>query len=321
MKTIKLQKILALILATVFLVALMSSHVNAGTMEDYFAGIAFPPPAEALKKTSVAAIYKADDLTPIYEKNTEKSIAPASLTKLVTASVVLENVSEDVVFTVGSEMQLVASDSSVCGLKQGMDVSVYDLMCGLLMRSGNDAAYTLAVNVARLSCEYELDDSEAIAYFCGMMNDFAEKIGARNSCFATPDGYDAEGQYTTAQDLALIAAYAMKNETISEITSCAKRIPPFVSKDVLMWYNTNFFMNPDFPLYNDKVFGMKTGSTDDAGKCLIMLYNQNGVDYIAITTGSKTEGYRYMSSSHLMNAHCLSENVEEITCGMSGILN
>lgn len=318
----KVKKKIFALFAAVIIIIVSSLNVSAKkTIEDYFSEMEFPDPVSAIEQTPCLAIYKAESGEAVIGKNTDVKIAPASLTKLVTASVVLLNVSTDEVFTVGSELELVEYDSSVCGIRQGMELTVYDLLCGLLMRSGNDAAYTLAVNVARLDCGEVQDDSESVAYFCGMMNGFLETLGIENSHFCTPDGYDAEGQYTTVEDLAVIASYAMNIETISEITSCAQMTPPFEDEEITVWHNTNFFMHPGFKLYNPNVCGMKTGSTDDAGKCLISRSTKNGETLIVIVSGCKTEGQRYMASQQLMTSYYFSQNFAALTYSMLGIMN
>lgn len=289
------------------------------TVEDYFAEMEFPHPIEAFEETPYMAVYSVENLSVFYQKDANAYIAPASLTKLVTASVVTMFFNPEDILTVGSELDLVERDSSVCGLKKGMKLSVYDLLCGLLMRSGNDAAYTLAVNVARRVLGLELDDESAIIWFCDMMNAFCDDIGAENSCFKTPDGYDAEGQHTTVSDLALIASYAMRNELISQITSLSRRSSPF-ENDIKEWHNTNFFMHEAFPLYNPAVIGMKTGSTDNAGKCLITLYREGGRNYLTIVTGCRSEGQRYMSSAFLMMLRTLAEDCLNITAGLKGCI-
>jgi len=313
-------RIFALFAAVILIVSSMNVSAKK-TVADYFAEMEFPNPIEAIEQTPSFAIYKSETGEPVLKKKSDKKIAPASLTKLVTASVVLLNVSTDEIFTVGSEIELIGHGSSVCGIEQGMKLTVYDLLCGLLMRSGNDAAYTLAVNVARRDCDDELDDKEAVDYFCGMMNRFLETLDIQNSHFCSPDGYDAEGQYTTVDDLAVIASYSMGVETISQITSCPKMVPPFEYEDVTVWHNTNFFMHPDFLLYNPNVRGMKTGSTDDAGKCLISIYEENGEELIVIVSGCKTEGQRYMSSQQLMTSYYLSQHFDILTYSMLGMIN
>lgn len=317
------KRIIAIITAFLF-AAVSSVNVSAKkTIEDYFAEMEFPLPHEAFNSAPYMALYSAEDLKPIYQRSADIPVAPASLTKLVTASVVLENVSVTEAFTVGSELELVEYDSSRCGIKENMTLSVYELLQGLLMRSGNDAAYTLAVNVARAVSGEELRDKDAVEYFCEMMNKLCRSIGAENSSFATPDGYDADGQLTTLDDLALIASYAMQNEIIAEITSCASCVSPLESEDgaEILWYNTNFFLNPAFPLYDENVFGIKTGTTDDAGKCLITRFMDGETAYIAIVSGCASEGERYMSTKSLIDQLCLARKMPVLRYMLLGVVN
>ena len=313
-------KAVALILAIATVISIPASVTAERSVSDYFAELEMPHPYDAFESTPQMGLYRVDGLECVYERNAERIIAPASLTKLVTASVVVWSLSPDTVLTVGSELDMVRPGSSVCGLKKGMRLSVYDLMCGLLMRSGNDAAYTLAVNVARHDSGEELSDSDAVEYFCGMMNDFVDGLGLKNSRFYSPDGYDTYGQHTTVADLAVIAAYVTEVDAIFEITSRSMIRSPIEGDESPIWHNTNFFMHPDFPLYEESVFGMKTGSTGDAGKCLITLYRENGVDYLCIVTGCDSEGGRYVSSRVLMMLNSFSEDFGAITYGMLGLI-
>ncbi len=247
-----------------------------------------------------AAIYEADGLRPIYEQNVHEKRSPASLTKLVTASVALKYVSPETVYTVGSELGFVAWDSSVCGIQRGQRLSLYDLLTGLLMCSGNDAAYTIAVNVARDVSEEELSDKEAVEYFCGLMNGFTASIGMVESNFETPDGYEAEGQFTTASDLAKVSEYAMNVEIIAEIASQPQKTVTVASGDTFEWMNSNFFLHAEMAYYNPHVTGLKTGSTSAAGKCLVSTVEIEGKGYIVIVLGCLNDEQRYGYSQDLI---------------------
>ena len=294
------KRIFALLTALLILSAGFTAVDARKTIEEYFAEMVIPDITEASVTTPRMAVYDLESGACLYGKGNADLTAPASLTKLVTAMVVLKNLPVYETVTVGSELDLVEYDSSRCGIKEGQTYSVYGLLYGLLMRSGNDAAYTLAVNTARAVCETKLNDREAAEYFCGMMNDLCRDIGAANSNFATPDGYDATGQLTTLDDLAIIAKKALEYEIIAEITSCPLIEVYTTENEKNVWRNTNFFLNTAFPLYNPNVRGMKTGSTDDAGKCLITLFTSGGREFIAIVSGCTTEGERYASASYLM---------------------
>ncbi len=247
-------------------------------------------------------LYCAENLTAIYEKSANERIYPASLTKLITACTALEYVSADAVFTVGTELNLVNSGSSLCMISQGQSLTLDNLLTGMLMKSGNDAAYTVAVNVARtVSGDLSLDDSQAVEMFVSLMNEYANKLGMNNSHFVNPDGWDDENQYTTVSDLAIVAANALKIDLICEIVSKYSENVVFESGENITWTNTNALLNPESPYFCENCIGMKTGSTLLAGKCLVAVFDINGNKYIAITSNSQSEEQRYKSTLKLYN--------------------
>lgn len=250
-----------------------------------------------------AGLYKADSLECLYSLNADTKVAPASLTKMVTACVAIENMPLNTVITVGSELSLVPKYSSLCYIYKNQRVKLSDLLTGMLLCSGNDAAYTIAANVGRYaSGKSGLGDQEAVDYFCSLMNDYVKKIGAVNSNFTTPDGSDSEGQYSTVNDLAIITAHAMKNKTIATITSTHYKKVVFVSGQLAKWTNTNELIHPDSPYYTECVSGFKTGGTELAGKCLSATFTVNGVEYIAIVMGCEDNDARYENILKLINS-------------------
>ncbi|MBR6603792.1 MAG: D-alanyl-D-alanine carboxypeptidase, partial [Clostridia bacterium] len=163
-------------------------------------------------------LYNAKSLEAFYTESADARIYPASLTKMVTASVALKYGNLDDVYRVGSELDLVQPHSSLFGIRKGMELTLHDLLYGLLLPSGNDAAYTIAVNVVRgISGNENLEDIEAVEYFCRLMNEYCAEIGALNSHFTTPEGWDDDEQYTTVNDLAIIASRAMSCDMIAEV--------------------------------------------------------------------------------------------------------
>jgi len=248
-----------------------------------------------------AGLYDGRTLSCIYSKNQNERIYPASLTKIVTACTALRYVPTDVVVRVGTELQFVREGSSVCWLQRGHRLTMYDLLTGMLLSSGNDAAYTVAVTTARIVAgNTEMSDGEAVEYFCGLMNDFVEDLGANNSHFVNPDGWDDDAQYTSVWDLAVITSYALKVPEIREITSLQSKKVHFVSGGSITWENTNSLMNPESKYYCPQVTGMKTGSTSLAGKCLISVVQLDGSEYISIVSGCEKEKDRYGSSLELI---------------------
>ena len=250
-----------------------------------------------------AGLYKADTLECLYSIGADTKIAPASLTKMVTACVAIENMPLNTVITVGSELSLVPKYSSLCYIYKNQRIKLSDLLTGMLLCSGNDAAYTIAANVGRyVNGKSTLGDKEAVEYFCSLMNDYVKKIGAVNSNFTTPDGSDSEGQYSTVNDLAIITAHAMKNQTIATITSTNYKKVVFVSGQIAKWTNTNELIHPESPYYTECVSGFKTGGTELAGKCLSATFTVNGVDYIAIVMGCEDNDARYENILELINS-------------------
>lgn len=249
-----------------------------------------------------AGLYRADSLECIYEKSADSYIHPASMTKVLTACTALHYISPDTVYTVGSEQNLVPKGSSLCLIKAGHRLKLRDLLTGMLMCSGNDAAYTVAVNVARdVSGDRSMSDADAVAYFVQLMNDYAIQIGAFNSHFVTPDGWDSAEQHTTIFDLARISAHAMQVEEIRNIASSRSKYVVFASGENITWTNTNALLQPDSSYYLPDAIGLKTGTTPLAGNCLIAVINRNGTDYIAIVADCQSNTGRYEAIHELVN--------------------
>lgn len=256
------------------------------------------------KFTGMAAIVcRVGDDGTLFEENADMRVAPASLTKLLTASVALKNMRADEVIMVGTEQELVPNGSSVCLIAPGHRLKLRDLIRGMLMESGNDAAYTVAVSVVRAGVPENLPDSIAVERFCGLMNDFAREIGMANSRFTTPDGSDSSGQYTTARDLSVLAKYALSVSEIREIVSEYQKYVVFESGENITWTNTNRLLNPDDEFYRKDAIGMKTGTTSNAVNCLIAVFSQKEGTYISVVMGCDTDEERYSSTLSLISEY------------------
>ena len=242
-------------------------------------------------KTYLLYCIEDEQLISYHDIHTE--ISPASFTKLLTASVVMKYMNKEYVVSVGSEQGLVQPYSSLCYISKGQRLSIYDLLTGMLLASGNDASYTLAVNTARYVAKYKMSDSEAVLYFCKLMNEMAKEIGMNNSNFVNPDGYDAVGQYTTAADMLKLARYAMSIPEIRTITSTSKKNVTINSGQVFNWKNTNYLLDSSSNYYRSDAFGIKTGTTENAGTCLISAFNKNEKTYIIIVSGCSSDTTRY----------------------------
>ncbi|MCH5324230.1 MAG: D-alanyl-D-alanine carboxypeptidase [Eubacterium sp.] len=273
-------KKMVLILRSVFAVAVLAAIIFA-----------------ALNNSEITAksiFYCVDTDKVIYSNGADERIAPASLTKLLTASVALYYINPDEVFTVGSEQELVPTESSLCLILPGHQLTLYDLITGMLMASGNDAAYTVAVSTARiLNPGASMTDQQAVDYFCGLMNDFAERLGMHNSHFVTPDGSDNHDQYTTVSDLLLLSEYALSVPEIREITGTYQKYVVFESGENITWTNSNKLLCPDSGLYCEYAIGMKTGTTTDAGNCLIAAFEKDDKTFISVVADCLTDYDRY----------------------------
>lgn len=236
------------------------------------------------------ALYCVDDNELIIGENIDDKIAPASLTKLMTASVALRYFKADDVITVGSELAFVQPGSSLAMIASGQKLKMYDLLTGLLLPSGNDAAYTVAVSTARKASGREnMTDEHAVEYFCDLMNDLAHELEMNDTHFADPDGWDNDAHYTTVSDLVKLAKYALTVPEIREIVAIPEKTVVFESGEVAEWKNGNVFLHPEWEeYYRKEVIGMKTGSTDNAGYCLITAFVKNKKTYITVVAGSET---------------------------------
>ncbi|MDE6726415.1 MAG: D-alanyl-D-alanine carboxypeptidase [Oscillospiraceae bacterium] len=223
--------------------------------------------ADELSLSAVSAVLiEAETGTVLYSKNADERRAMASTTKIMTAILMIEAGDLDRDFTVDPYAIMVEGTSM--GLREGDIVSRRDLLYGILLPSGNDAANAAAVSVAG-----------SMSAFVKKMNEKAAALGLANTHFVTPSGLDANGHYTTALDLAKLTAYAMKNEIFREAVSCkSKQVefgnPPY--KRTL--YNSNKMLSR-----YDGAIGVKTGFTDNARRCLVSAAERDGVTLIAVT--------------------------------------
>ena len=245
-------------------------------------------------------LYNARTMECICSKSSDVLISPASLTKILTACVALKYVSPEKVFTVGTEQSFVSEGSSLCLIKSGHRLKLHDLLTGMLLSSGNDAAYTVAVNVSReVSGNKNMNDSEAVSYFAKLMNEYAYAIGARNSNFTNPDGWDDEEQYSSVYDLALISANAIQIKEIRNIASSCSKYVVFESGENVTWSNSNSLLQPGSKYYMPQAIGLKTGTTAKAGYCLIAVVSVESEEYIAVVIGCKSNDERYESVQRL----------------------
>lgn len=244
-------------------------------------------------------LYNVDTGSVIYERASEDQLAPASSTKLLTALTALDHVSEDEIVTVGEEIELIGEDSTTAWLNVGDQLTVRQLLTAMLLPSGNDAAYAMAVYTGRsIAGNSDLSFDEAVSTFTEVMNKKAAQVGAVNSNYLTPDGYDTDGQYTTARDLVYIGAACLDNATLAEIAGSTRISNTWTNGREVTYENTNQLLNPDSEFYNEHVTGLKTGTSIAAGNCLVSSALIDSQRYVCVVMGS-TEVGRWTDSLHL----------------------
>lgn len=229
----------------------------------------------------------------IYEKNSETQNYPASVTKILTAILTIENCKLDDTATVSqSAISQIPSGYVVAPLFIGEQMKIKDLLYALMLKSANDAAYVLAEHVGG-----------SVEGFSEMMNKKAKEIGCKNTHFVNPNGIHNDDHYTTAYDMYLISNYAMKNDTFAQIVSTYQYKLPATNKypnnDRIM-ENTNDFINPKSGYYNKIVKGIKTGTTLQAGNCLITDSSENGLDFITVVLGAKTSNSKFSETRKMI---------------------
>lgn len=260
------------------------------------------PPAETTPISELgltcqyAFVYDCKDNRALYlGGDPDARLAPASLTKLVTARTALACLDPEDVVTVGNEVTWIDPMSSVAWLQPGHQLTVKMLVQGLIMQSGNDAAYTLAVAGGRaLSGDDALDRRQAYNLFVDEMNRQVRLLGLKNTHFMNPDGIDEEGHYTTANDLIVLAQAYMTDPLLMEYAGLASADVEFVSGETCTWMNSNYLLQESTEFYTPEAVGLKTGSTSNAGKCLISLFCRDDGSYLMIgVLGSPLDTDRY----------------------------
>ena len=252
--------------------------------------------------TPRVVLYDVTHDTVLYSKDADERCYPASLTKLLTAAVMTELCGPEEEFTVGTELSLVQKGSSLAQLQEGYRLTRDMILDALLLPSGNDAAYVIAVHLGRkIAGDETLSDVDAARVFVNRMNDELVEIGASNSHFSNPDGYYSPDHYTTANDMLLIAKNAMQYDKIR--AAVAKKEASYVlpSGQSVSWENSNQLLNPSSPYYFEGATGMKTGFHDEAGHCVVADATRNGAEMIVVVMGGLSSDQRWSDAVALLN--------------------
>lgn len=230
----------------------------------YLSSITVYAQSENISASYAAAIDMATK-TVLYEKNSNVKASMASTTKIMTCIIACEQGDFDQTVIVTNEM-LEGTQGSLLYLKDGDSITLYDLIVGSMLASGNDAANVIAFAI-----------SGSLEAFCNLMNEYAQKIGMQNTNFETPSGLDSKNHYSTAYDMTLLGAYALKDETFSSI--CKMQSAEIkINGESQTVYNHNKLLSS-----NEDCVGIKTGYTDNSGRCLVSAYKYKSSTIIIVT--------------------------------------
>lgn len=226
--------------------------------------------AEANQRISVSAkssiLIEAKTGRVLFSKNAETKFSVASTTKIMTTLLCLESGGLDEEFVV--DPNAIKVEGSTMGLTEGDIVTKRALCYGMMLPSGNDAANATAIKIAG---SYE--------GFAGLMNERAKEIGMTRTCFVTPSGLEAAGHGSSATDMALLTSEALRNPEFREICSQQSAKLRFGNPPYERWLNNTNKLLGMYP----GVIGVKTGFTDEAGRCLISACERNGITLICVT--------------------------------------
>lgn len=242
------------------------------------------------------AIYDRLSGRCIYGKDENKQTAMASTTKIMTSIIVVENCKLSDTVTITSKAA--GTGGSRLGLHTDDKITVNDLIYGLMLRSGNDAAVALAIHTAG-----------SVEEFAKLMNQKAEELGLTNTHFVTPHGLYNSEHYTTAYELAVITDYALKNEIIAKVVK-TKSTTIKINGNSMQINNTNELLGNV-----EGVYGVKTGFTNNAGRCLVTSVKRGDMDLIIVVLGADTRKDRAKDSMKLIEyayKRFYKINVEEI---------
>lgn len=232
---------------------------------------------------SGAILLDADSGEELYAKDADTPRPIASLTKIMTAIVTLENRRPGEVFTVPAIAEQV--HGSGLGLRPGEHMTVGNLLKAILLLSANDAAYTLAANAPR-----------GLVGFVQSMNERAQSLGLKHTHFVNPAGLDHPDQYSTPREMAWLTLAALRLPAFAATVQMKSARVASQEGDTWDLRNTNELLHE-----NPNVFGVKTGTTDGAGECLVVLFREANRSYLLVLLGSQdryTDGLYVLAAVH-----------------------
>jgi len=219
-----------------------------------------------LQSKAVLAI-DLDSNNILFDKNKDTKLSIASLTKLMTAFIILKenNPNEIVQVPILNNHQ----DDSTMGIIEGEKISIYNLLCGLLINSGSDSAQTLAIQ-----------NAGSIDAFVVKMNNYSEELGLNNTNFSNPVGWDDENNYSSANDIANLTKILLRNTNFKDIIKNKYKTVYTEEGRAINLTNTNKLLD------GTSFLGVKTGYTFGAGECLVSLNKQDSKETLTVVIGS-----------------------------------
>jgi len=254
------------------------SKIEFGTSDSIFSS------SNKLNSTNAILISLKDD-TILMQENSEEKIFPASMTKIMTAIVAIENLSdlnEEIELTHYTFNGLYSANASMAGFQAGEKAKAIDLLYGVLLPSGAEACIGLADEIAGSEKDFER-----------MMNQKVAELGMDNTHFENTTGLHDENHYTTVKDMSILLSYSLKNDTFREIFTSSHHSTQPTNKHPggMTLFSTMFEKLPNKNINDGEILGGKTGYTDEAGLCLASLARVDNQEYVLVTAGAKGSQY------------------------------
>lgn len=242
----------------------------------YGANICYAEELDIYSKSAI--LYNMDDDIILYEKNSEERTSIASLTKIMTCIVAIENIDnldQKIILKSDVFTGLAEAGASVAGFRVGENVTFRDLLMGALLPSGADATRALALNISGSESE-----------FVNLMNNKAIELGLKNTHFENTTGLESSNHYSTVKDISIILKYALKNQTFKDMYTTRE----YTTTSNLTFYSTLKKISNNYSFDVSNILGSKTGYTDEAGLCMSSIANYNDVNYLLVTAGADYRG-------------------------------
>jgi len=261
------------------------------------------PQGQAIQ-AAAGIVMDMDTDAVLYAKNVTDKHYPASITKIMTTLVAIENAQDlDAVITCGEEVYDIEEDSSNLGIQPGEEITLRQALYGLMLESANDLGNAIAVYIA-----------ESIENFAALMNQKAEQLGCVNTHFTNPHGLHSENHYVCAIDMAKIAQAAYKNDTFREIVGTRESMIPKTNivEEERYFANHQKLMQPESDYYQEWCTGGKTGFTTDAWNTLVTYAEKDGMRLVCVLLRENGADNQYRETTDLINygfAHFAKEYV------------